>query len=418
MFALVDANGFYASAEKVFDPAIRDKPVVVLTNNDGCICALCDKAKALGVKKFGPYYKVQKLLEQKGAVIRSSNYELYDYLSNQMMNIVGGFAPHQHVYSIDECFLYFDNWQPPEGWHAYGETIRRAVWQQLRLPVGVGFGLTPTLAKVASHAGKRLGDQSGIAVLAEKTQIQRTLQEMSPQDVLGIGRRIAEKLESSGVRSAWELACAAPKSIRKQFSVEIERTVRELNGVTCIEWESHRPKKQQIYATRAFGHPVTDHQSLRQALCWHAERVAEKLRKQNCTVKTLTLFAHANPFAASGHYHKAVQHRFAIATADTRMLSEAAGNAADTLYKEGVLFHKCGVGAIEIQDEDVKQPDLFAQSEGNTKLMACMDAINRKYGSSTIGIAAKGDHQPWRMKRAYLSPQYTTNWRHLPQCQC
>ena len=418
MFALVDANGFYASAEKVFDPSIRNKPVVVLTNNDGCICALCDIAKQLGVKKFGPYYKVQKFLEKHGAVVRSSNYELYDYLSNRMMAVVAGFAPHQHVYSIDECFLYFDNWQPQEGWYAYGERIRKAVWEQLRLPVGVGFGLTPTLAKAASHAGKRLGDKSGIAVLADRTGIQSTLQQMTPQDVWGIGRRIGEKLEQSGMQTAWDFACADAKSIRKRFSVEIERTIRELNGTRCMEWEEYRPKKKQIYATRAFGQPVSDIQSLRQALCWHAERVAEKLRRQNSSVKTLTLFAHANPFAASGHYHKAVQHQFACATADSRQLVAAAGKAADALYCAGVQFHKCGVGAIEVQDDDVKQPDLFDENPTNNKLMACMDAINARYGSSSIGVAAKGKNQQWRMKRAHLSPRYTTNWQHIPQCKC
>ena len=419
MYALVDANSFYASAEKVFDPGIRHKPVVVLTNNDGCICALCDYAKAIGVKKFGPYYKVKKLLAKHGAVIRSSNYELYDYLSNRMMQVIGGFAPHQHVYSIDESFLYFDNWQPEEGWQAYGERIRDAVWKQLRLPVGVGFGSTPTLAKVASHAGKRLGDKSGVAIVATAQQRENVLQQMAVDEVWGIGRRISEKLVAKGITSAWHLAGADAKSLRKWFSVEIERTVRELNGTPCITWDEQRANKKQIYATRAFGKPVTDFTSLRQALCWHGERVAEKLRKQQSRVKTLTLFAHANPFAESGHYHKAVQHRFAIATADTREIVQAASGAADTLYKAGVLFHKCGVGAIEVIDDDVVQPDLFNQSSGNAELMACIDTINKRYGSSTIGMAAKGIQQErWRMKREHLSPQYTTNWQHIPCFYC
>ncbi|HCV17601.1 MAG TPA: DNA polymerase V subunit UmuC, partial [Alteromonas sp.] len=206
MYALVDANSFYASAEKVFDPAIRQRPVVVLTNNDGCICALCEHAKQLGVKKFGPYYKVKKLLAQHNAVIRSSNYELYDYLSNKMMQVVGQYAPDQHIYSIDECFLFFDTWRPAESWRVYAERIQSDVWQQLRLPVGVGLGSTPTLAKVASFAGKKLGDKSGIAVLDTPEACRHVLLQMDVQDVWGVGKRIATRLREQGILNAWQLA--------------------------------------------------------------------------------------------------------------------------------------------------------------------------------------------------------------------
>ena len=418
MYALVDANSFYASAEKVFDPAIRNKPVVVLTNNDGCICAMCDLAKSTGVKKFGPYYKVQGLLKRYGAVVRSSNYELYDDLSNKMMQIVGAFAPDMHVYSIDECFLHFGNWCPPEGWQQYAQNIKQAVWQQLRLPVGVGIGSTPTLAKVASHAGKRLGNKNGLAVLDTPQTIQHVLQQMHVSDIWGVGKRISARLEVQGISSAWQLAQCDPKSIRKQFSVETERTVRELNGTPCIAWDAERANKKQIYSTRAFGIKVTQENDLRQALCWHAEKVGEKLRRQQSSVVTLTLFAHANPFASEGHYHKAVQHKFAHPTNDTRALVQAASYASQVLFKAGVLFHKCGIGAIEILDDEHVQPDMFAQLTHNPKLMQCMDAINKKYGSQTIGAAAKGTHQNWTMKRDFLSPQYTTNWQHLPKIHC
>lgn len=418
MYALVDANSFYASAEKVFDPSIRHRPVVVLTNNDGCICALCEYAKQIGVKKFGSYYKVKKLLAQHNAVIRSSNYELYDYLANKMMQLLGRYAPDLHVYSIDECFLYFENWQPEEGWNAYARTIQQDVWEQLRLPVGVGIGPTPTLAKVASHAGKRLGDKSGIAVLAEPQDRQRILSQMDVQDVWGIGKRIAARLREQGIHSAWQLACFDAKTLRKQFSVEVERTVRELNGVACIQWDQERAKKQQIYSTRAFGQPVTDYQSLRESLCWHAEKVAEKLRRQKSKTVLLTLFTHANPFADTTQYHKAVQHRFAQPTNDTRALVQAASNACKTLFKAGIKLHKCGVGAIEIIDMDHEQGDLFTTLKHNPKLMQCMDAINSRYGTQTIGAAAKGIHPEWSMKREFLSPQYTTNWRHLPKIAC
>ncbi|MCU7553390.1 Y-family DNA polymerase [Alteromonas sp. ASW11-19] len=418
MYALVDANSFYASAEKVFDPAIRNRPVVVLTNNDGCICALCDRAKQLGVKKFGPYYKVQKFLQQHGAVVRSSNYELYDDLSNKMMCIVGAFAPDMHVYSIDECFLNFGNWQPSAGWMHYANDIKQAVWQQLRLPVGVGLGTTPTLAKAASHAGKRLGNKNGLAVLDTPQRIQSILSQMHVSDIWGVGKRISARLEAQGISTAWQLAQCDPKSIRKQFSVETERTVRELNGTPCIAWDTERANKKQIYSTRAFGEKVTSHNALREALCWHAEKVAEKLRRQQSSAVTLTLFAHANPFASEGHYHKAIQHKFAHPTSDTRALVQVASQASVTLFKAGVLFHKCGLGAIEIVDDDLVQPDMFSQLSHNPKLMACMNSINRKYGNSAIGSAATGIQRSWSMKRNHLSPQFTTNWQHLPKIHC
>ncbi|MEW9799278.1 Y-family DNA polymerase [Alteromonas sp. CYL-A6] len=418
MYALVDANSFYAAAEKVFDPAIRQRPVVVLTNNDGCICALCDKAKAIGVKKFGPYYQSKALLAKHGAVIRSSNYELYDDLSNKMMQVVGAFAPDQHIYSIDECFLSFGNWQPDDGWHAYAQKIKQAVWQQLRLPVGVGIGPTPTLAKAASHAGKRLGDKNGIAVLDTPQTIASTLRQMALTDVWGVGKRIAARLHALGVNDAWALAQSCPKAMRAQFSVELARTITELNGTVCLHWDNIDPVKKQVYSTRAFGCVQTTLQALREALAWHGEKVAEKVRRQHSKVRTLTLFAHANPFASSGHYHKAVQHQFARPTNDTRAISAAARQAAETLFKPGVLFHKCGVGAIELIDEAHIQPELFSSRDDNPALMQCLDRINARYGSQTIGVGSKGRQQPWRMRREYLSPQYTTNWRHLPKINC
>ncbi len=418
MYALVDANSFYASAEKVFDPAIRNKPVVVLTNNDGCICALCENAKKLGVEKFSPYYKVKDLLAKNGAVVRSSNYELYDDLSNKMMRVVAQFAPEQHVYSIDECFLHFDSWTPACSWTEYATSIKQAVWQQLRLPVGVGLGRTPTLAKVASFAAKRLGECKGIAVLDTTETEQAVLQQLSVSEVWGVGKRISLRLARMGIRTAWQLASACPKTMRAHFSVELSRTITELRGRTCIAWDTDRAKKQQIYSTRAFGRPVTQFDDLRQGLAWHAEKVAEKLRRQTSGAKTLTLFAHANPFASSGHYHKAVQHTFTQPTSDTRALVTAATSATDVLYRQGVLFHKCGVGAIEIMDNDVVQQTLFSTPLHNPALMTCLDKINSRYGSQTIGSAAKGTHQPWRMKRDFLSPQYTTNWQHLPKINC
>lgn len=419
MFALVDANSFYASAEKVFDPSIRRKPVVVLTNNDGCICAMCDRAKQTGVKKFGPYHQVKDKLAKFGCVIRSSNYELYDDLSSKMMEVAARFAPEQHVYSIDECFLRFDNFMPQQGWEPYGQDIRRTIWREVRLPVGVGMGVTPTLAKAASHAGKRLsGFTRGIAVIDTPVVREQVLSQMATQDVWGIGKRIAQRLSMMGIDTAWQLANSSPKAMRKQFSVEIERTVRELNGETCLAWDDTRAAKQQIFSTRAFGEKVTDYMSLRQSLCLHAEHVGAKARRQGSAIKAMQFFARSNPFQPENYYHKTHVHRFAVATADTTQLVLAATHAAQQIYQLGVIFHKSGAGAIELVQNEFVQTDLFEQSQDKPALMACMDHINQKYGHHTLGLAAKGIMPKWRMRRAYLSPQFTTRWSDIPKIMC
>lgn len=419
MFALVDANSFYASAEKVFDPSIRRKPVVVLTNNDGCICAMCDRAKQTGVKKFGPYHEVKDQLAQFGCVIRSSNYELYDDLSNKMMHVAGRFAPEQHVYSIDECFLQFDGFIPEVGWEPYGHSIRRAVWRETRLPVGVGIASTPTLAKAASHAGKRLpGFSRGIAVIDNPMIRERVLKQMHTQDVWGVGKRIAARLAILGIHTAWQLACASPKAMRKQFSVEIERTVRELNNEHCLTWDDERAAKQQIFSTRAFGEKITDLMSLRQSLCLHAEHVGAKARRQGSAVKAIQFFARSNPFQPEQYYHQSVIHRFAVPTADTIQLVLAATEATQAIFKLGVIFHKSGAGAIELVQNEYIQTDLFDSNQDNPELMSCMDTINRKYGAHTLGVASKGIMPKWRMRRAYLSPQYTTQWLDIPKINC
>jgi len=231
MYALVDAVAFYASAEKVFDPAIRSKPVVVLTNNDGCVCAVCPIARKLNIPKFGPYFKVKQLLEQNNVVVRSSNYELYANLSDRMMSVIGRFCDTQHVYSIDESFLHFNGYQPLiNDWQAYGQLIRRTVWRETKLPVGVGFGPTPTLAKAANHAAKKLTGFNGVAVIDDEVSRRTILQRMQCQDVWGVGKRLAKKLALMDIHTAWQLAEQSPKTIRRQFSVVLERTINELNG--------------------------------------------------------------------------------------------------------------------------------------------------------------------------------------------
>ncbi|MBD0410266.1 Y-family DNA polymerase [Pseudoalteromonas distincta] len=418
MYALVDAVSFYASAEKVFDPAIRSKPVVVLTNNDGCVCAICPIARRLNIPKFGPYFKVKHLLEQNNVVIRSSNYELYADLSDKMMNIIARFCDTQHIYSIDESFLHFNGYTSLiKDWHEYGNTIRRTVWRETKLPVGVGFGPTPTLAKAANHAAKKLSGFNGVAVINSEQTRQAILQRMSCEDVWGIGRRLAKKLKIMNIHTAWDLAQQNPRAMRRAFSVVVERTVSELNGITCLNWDDVRQDKREIYSTRSFGERICEPTALKTALINHVTTVANKLRAQRSLTHQLYIFA-ASGAHENKYYKKSFVYKFPSPTNDTCVMANAVSEVFNKIYQPGIRFYKCGVGAVELISEQFQQNDLFNKSPDNPKLMQCLDTINNRYGKGMLSLASSKLNDRWHMNRDFLSPQYTTRWRDIPKIYC
>lgn len=422
MYALCDVDSMYASCEKVFDPSIRKRPVIVLTNNDGCVCAACGIAKKLGIgKKFVPFFKVRNELKQANAVIRSSNYELYADLSQRFMDTCIRFAPHSHIYSIDECFLYYgktNTYMPPEGWHKHASTIRQTVWQEVRLPIGVGIGPTPTLAKAANHAAKRIDGFRGVAVIDNEAARQQILSKMSVNDVWGIGRKLTIKLQALNINTAWELAAANPKWIQDQFSVLVSDTVLELNGTVRLRWDTVRASKKEIYSTRSFGQRITDKEQLTFALATHANIAAVKLRKQHSLSKAMSIFATSSPHDSEGYYRKSVYHQFAVPTQDSRSITVASRAAAETIFQADVKFYRCGVGLMDICDEQGTQNDLFNTSKDDPELMACMDKINNRYGRNTVHLAGQGVEQKFAMRRNYLSPHYTTRWSDIPCIHC
>ena len=390
MYALVDAVSFYASAEKVFDPSIRNKPVVVLTNNDGCICAVCPQARRLGIPKFIPYFQVKSLLEKHGVVVRSSNYELYADLSERMMNVIGRFCDNQYIYSIDESFLYFDHYETCiTNWHEYGEQIRKAVWKETRLPVGVGFGDTATQSKAANHAAKKLSGFNGVAVMNSKTSRDEILNRMNVDEVWGIGRKIAKRLRLEGINNAAQLAEQDPKHIRKQFSVVTERTVNELNGINCLSWDEVKSPKKEVFSTRSFGQRITTKNELRSALVTHAAIVGRKVRRQNSLIKKLMVFASSSPHDDL-YYKQAIVYPFVLATENTCEMAHAVNQVIDSIYKVGIAFYRCGVGAIELDSKTFIQPDLFMPDHTNSNLMKSLDNVNHRYGDSTLKLAAEG----------------------------
>jgi DNA polymerase V len=419
MIALVDATTFYSSCEKVFDPSIRKKPVVVLTNNDSCVCACCPISKKAGIKKFVPYFQAKEKLDKIGAVIFSSNYALYADLSLKMMDICGHLAPDIHIYSIDECFMFYpNNNYTHQHWDAMARSIRLKIWKDVRLPTGVGFGETATLAKAASHAAKRIDGFRGIAVINDEKSRHYVLSRMNVTDVWGIGSKIGKKLELMGIHTALDLANQTPAKMRKYFSILVENTVRELNGELRLNWDEVRSPKKEIFSSRSFGQRITEYEQIKFALAKHAGTVSEKLRRQKSLTNGMIVFAQSSPHDHEPFYRKSLYIPFAVPTQDTRIITAATEQALSVLYKPNIRFYKCGVGLVDIQSCESYQEDMFTPSQDNPALMECIDKINARFGRGTSKMAATGNTSKFAMRREFLSPQYTTNWKHIPKIKC
>ena len=421
-YALVDGNNFYVSCERVFNARLHGRPVVVLSNNDGCCVARSDEAKALGIRMAQPHFEVRDLLVRNNGAALSSNYELYADMSRRMMTVIGQYAPEQEVYSIDESFLRF------QGFHHWDLTahctrLRNQVRQWTGIPVGVGVGPTKTLAKLANRLSKRHPDfkVSGVCNLQDIApwNLIRYLSETAVEDVWGIGRHWGEKLRTLGISSAQDLRMASPELLRSRFGVVMERTARELNGIPCIPLEDAPPPKQQIVTSRSFGHPVTNVEELVEAAASYASRAAEKLRHEGQAANALQVFLATNQFNPSEpQHHPALLIRFPSPTRDTGRLVRAACRGARRLYQRGYRYKKAGVMLLDLQAAGVSQGDLFSretiESDNTNRLMAALDSVNAQWGRGTLRFAAEGTKQEWRMKRQSQTPSYTTSWDALP----
>ena len=418
MYALVDANAFYASCETVFNPDLRNKPVIVLTNNDGCVCATNRIAKSLNIPKFSPYFKIRHLCEKNNVVVKSSNYELYADLSYKMMNIIGRYSDNQYIYSIDESFLNFKNYEKViDDFHAYGTQIRRAVYKETRLAVCVGMAPTPTLAKAANHMAKKVKSYRGVAVINDEQSRINMLSHMKVSDIWGIGRKISARLMADNIHTALDLANYPVGLARRHFSIDIEKTVRELNGEQCIHWDEVKSPKKQIYSTRSFGQRIFDKAQLYQSLSEHVAIVAKKLRNQSSLVRYMTIFASSSPFDDNPVYKKSF-HIFIAPTNDTSVMLTAIVESMDNIFSNNVAYYRAGVGCLDLIDECFQQQDLFEPSHDNIELMKCLDNINNRYGRNTLLFAAQGNERKWAMRREFLSPHYTTRWADIPKIDC
>ena len=428
VFALVDGNAFYVSCERVFNPRLRQRPVVVLSNNDGCVVARSDEAKALGLAMGTPYFKIKRDYEKAGGLALSSNYTLYADLSSRMMSIIGEYSDRQEVYSIDESFIEWTGFGH-FSLDQMGSQLRQQVNRWVGIPVGIGIGQTKTLAKVANRLAKKhpAFKAQGICNLTAlpPAELEGLLKAFEVGDIWGIGRRWSAKLEGMGIRSALDLSQVDPPWVRKHFNVVLERTALELRGVPCIAMEQAPPPKQQIISSRSFGKLVTDKESLRQAVSTYTARAAEKLRRQGSQTDAITVFLNTPPFNPSEpQYHPSVTIRLPDPTDDTLILCQAAFRGLERMYKPGFRYQKAGVMLLNLEPKGQGQLSLFdvshtAAGEKRDKLLALMDGLNRDMGRETIwtasqGLTRKEKNDSWRMKRGTLSPAYTTRWSDLP----
>ena len=419
LFALVDCNNFYASCEKLFAPKLAGRPVVVLSNNDGCIVARSAEAKALGIGMGLPWFKIAASAESQGVVALSSNYALYADMSNRVVEVLSAFTPDLEVYSIDESFLDLSGFRHLD-LVAYAQQIRQRVGRWIGLPVCVGIGPTKTLAKSANHFAKKGPAFEGVCDLASLDEATRSrlFSETPVEEVWGVGHRIASRMSEMGIETVEALRRSDPDWIREQFSVVLSRTVRELNGVSCLSLETVTPPKQQIMASRSFGNLVFDIEDLREALAHHVSRAAEKLRCQGDEAGALTVMIRTNPFKPTEpQYQRTVTLPLATPTSDTLHLIAVAQRILDDVFRPGFAYQKAGITLSELRSATTRQADLFGvptQDARRQAAMRAMDEINQKWGRGTVRASAAGRRAGWQMRRERLSPAYTTSWSALP----
>ncbi|EIQ75814.1 impB/mucB/samB family protein [Shigella flexneri 1235-66] len=345
MFALVDVNSFYASCESAFRPDLKGKPVVVLSNNDGCVIACSTEAKALGVNMGAPYFKQKDLFRHYGVFCFSSNYELYADMSSRVMSILEELSPRVEMYSIDEAFCDLTGVRNCRDLTDFGREIRATILQKTRLTVGVGIAQTKTLAKLANHAAKKWQEQTGGVVDLSNMERQRKLMAALPVDeVWGVGRRISKRLDSMGIKTVLELADTDIRFIRKHFNVVLERTVRELRGEPCLALEEFAPDKQEIICSRSFGEKLTDYNAMREAICTYASCAAEKLRREHQYCRFISTFIKTSPFVLNEPYYgNSASIKLLTPTQDSREIIAAATRSLDAIWRAGLRYQKAGV---------------------------------------------------------------------------
>jgi DNA polymerase V len=429
MYALVDGNNFYVSCERAFRPSLRGRPVIVLSNNDGCAIARSNEAKALGIRMGTPHHEIRARLPDAGVVALSANFALYGDMSNRMMAIAAGLGPAQEIYSIDECFVDLQGVRGDRRDRA--RRLRERILQWIGVPCGIGIGATKTLAKLANHVAKTAERRPGsypreLAGVCDfgalpAADLDAVLAATAIEDVWGIGPRLAAQLQALGLATALDAARLDAAMVRRRWSVTLERTVRELQGQPCIALDDEPAPRHEIASTRAFGTPLTALPPLIEAVSEYASRAALKLRAQRSHAGQVLVFVHTNPFRrGEPQYSRSATVPLRRPTSDTAVIVQAALRALQACWQSGYRLHKAGVILLDLLHESVVQHELAlgdATEHAGASLMRAVDAVNDRYGRGTVHLASAGTGgaaRGWSMKQQWRTPQYTTCWDDVP----
>ncbi|MBN0978913.1 translesion error-prone DNA polymerase V subunit UmuC [Pseudomonas hygromyciniae] len=413
VFALIDCNSFYASCERVFRPDLAKVPIVVLSNNDGCVIARSYDAKPF-IKMGEPYFQIKHKLKQHGIVPFSSNYALYGDMSERVMTVIESMVPAVEIYSIDEAFADLTG---IDGLDALGRKIRAQVLRGTGIPVGVGIATTKTLAKLANHTAKRLQAQTGGVVnITDPAKRDWVLRNTDVAEVWGVGRKMKLHLDALGIKSAMDLAKADPWTLRKRFSVVIEKTARELGGTPCLELDEPDPPKQEICCSRMFGQRLTELPPIREAVATYMMRASEKLRAQNSLCKKVRVCIRTGMFnPEEAKYASGVVVDMPYPTDDVRLLTKAAVDAVDLIYRPGFKYSKAEVMLLNLCQPGEYTDHLFATSQPaeSARVMAVLDEINGRWGRGALRSARVPSNPAWAMRREMMSQPYTTSINQL-----
>ena len=408
MFALVDCNNFYASCERLFQPKLANVPIVVLSNNDGCVIARSNEAKEVGIKMGAPAFLMQEFFDKHNVQVFSSNYTLYGDISARVMATLGEFTPNIEIYSIDESFLDLTGFADLQ---VYAQRIRETVKQNTGIPTCIGVSPSKTLAKAANKYAKKMVP-GGVFVVDTEEKRKMLLSWTEIGDLWGIGRQNNKWMLQHGITNAWQLANANQDMIRSKMGVVGVRMVQELNGISCLELEELPPAKKEVCTSRSFGKLITEKTIISEAVCTHATRCGEKLRKQGSAAGQITVFIHTNTFRTQDvQYHGTLSIPLMTATNDTAELIRYAMMALDRIFRPGYNYKKAGVIVGEIVPANQIQKSMFDQvldRTRNNKLMAALDSINGKMGQDKVRFAAAGFGREWKLRQEKKSQRYTT----------
>ena len=411
--ALVDCNSFYVSCERLFNPKIRKKPVVVLSNNDGCIVSRSNEAKALGIKMGEPYFKAKDIIIKNNVQVFSSNYSLYGDLSRRVMRTLKRFNSDIEVYSIDEAFIDLSNFLDNEV-EDVAQEIRTTVLEWTGIPTSIGIAKTKTLSKVANHIAKKR--QSGVTNFIGVENIDLLLEKVDINDVWGVGKQLTKFYHKNGIYNAKQLKNKSNTWIKKSSNVLGSRTAMELRGISCINLEKTKSKRKSCVVSRSFGQRIEKYQELKEAVAGYCLNASEKIRSETLTAKSITVFIRTSPFQSRfGYYSNSKTIDFPIATNDSIKIVKTALTALENIFKNGYRYQKAGV-LLSGLSESTNNKNLFSseKDEKINNLMKSIDNTNYRYGRSTLSLASAGVHKRWNMKREYSSKIDTADFHYLP----